>query len=80
MLPNETNVAGFETIKPKFFNPMKAKNKPIPHDIACFILLGRHSTIFCRMGNIETIINRILDQKISPSAVDQGIFSPIISE
>jgi thiol-disulfide isomerase/thioredoxin/Ca2+-binding RTX toxin-like protein len=59
----DDGVAGFETIRPKFFNPINAKNKPMPQDIACFILLGRHSTIFCRIGKIETTINKILDQK-----------------
>ena len=48
--PKPTSVAGLSTTTPAFFNPMIARNKPIPAPTPNFILLGMLLMIHCLAG------------------------------
>ncbi len=60
-LPNETKVAGEETMMPAFFRPMNAMNMPMPTEMACRRLKGMALRIASRM------LRNVMSRKTMPS-------------
>ena len=55
--PKPTRVAGLSTTTPAFFNPMIARNKPIPAPTPNFMLFGILLMIHCLAGVTDNKIN-----------------------
>ena len=57
--PKPTSVAGLSTTTPAFFNPMIARNKPIPAPTPSFIDFGMLLIMYLRAGVTLSPINTI---------------------
>ena len=67
--PSATNVAGFGTTKPQFFNPMNAKNAPMPAVTAYLSGSGMARTTAWRAPTSDSATKMTPETNTAPSAV-----------
>ena len=69
--PSVTKVAGCAAIRPAFFRPMMARNRPMPAEMANLSERGMALTMASRSLNRLTRMNRQPEMNTAPSAICQ---------
>ena len=75
-LPTVTKVFGSSWIRPAFFRPIRARNRPIPALIAIFSDVGMALITHSRTGRMLRTMNSMPEMTTAPRATCQGTSMP----